>query len=95
VQKPAPPRTPAAPTHIATRPAPAIAQQPVVAHRPRKTLPPPAKANGAQQGAKRSRTLAEELLDEAREVQLSRSGKHRVSEQSKPWLARLFGGPKR
>jgi hypothetical protein len=43
----------------------------------------------------RPRTLAEELLEEAREVQLSRSGKHRVPEQSGSWLARLFGGPKR
>lgn len=96
VQKPAAPRTPAAPTSIAPRPAPAIAEQPLVENKNRKTLPPtPVKANGTQKLVKRTRTLAEQLLDEAREVQLSRSGKHRVPEQNKPWLARLFGGSKR
>lgn len=95
VQKPAAPRTPAAPTTIAPRPAPAIAQ-PVVASKTRKTLPPtPVKANGAQKLVKRNRTLAEELLDEAREVVNSRSGKHKIPEPNKPWLARLFGGSKR
>jgi hypothetical protein len=96
VQKPAAPRTPAAPTNIAPRPAPAIAQQPVVASKARKTLPPtPAKANGTQKLVKRPRTLAEELLDEAREVVNSRSGKHKIPQQKQPWLARLFGGSKR
>ena len=95
VQKPAAPRTPAAPTLVATPPAPAIAPEPVVASKPRKTLPPtPIKANGNQKLVKRKRTLAEELLDEAREVALSRSGKHKIPEQNKPWLARLFGGSK-
>lgn len=96
VQKPAAPSTPAAPTNIAARPAPAIAEQPVVANKISKTLPPtPVRANGTQKLVKRTRTLAEQLLDEAREVQLSRSGKHRVPEQSTSWLARLFGGAKR
>jgi hypothetical protein len=95
VQKPAAPRTPAAPTQAATRAAPAIAQQPVAASKIRKTLPPtPVNTDGTQKHAKRTRTrtLAEELLDEARDVALSRSGKHRVPEQHKPWLTRLFGG---
>jgi hypothetical protein len=96
VQKPAAPLTPAAPTNIAPRPAPAIAQQPIVANKTRTALPPTtAKANGTQKLIKRTRTLAEELLDEAREVAHSRSGKHKVPEQNKPWLARLFGGSKR
>jgi hypothetical protein len=96
VQKPAAPRMPAAPTHIEPRPVPAVTQQPVVATKPRKALPPtPVKANGAQKLVKRTRTLAEELLDEAREVALSRSGKHKIPDQNKPWLARLFGGSKR
>lgn len=96
VPKPAAPRTPAVPTNIAPRPAPAIAEQPVVANTIRKTPPPmPVKANGTQKLVKRTRTLAEELLDEAREVAHSRSGKHKIPEQNKPWLARLFGGSKR
>jgi hypothetical protein len=96
VPNPAAPRTPAAPTSIAPRPAPALAEQPVVANKTRKTLPPtPVKTNGAHKPVKRARTLGEELLDEAREVALSRSGKHKVAEQNKPWLARWFGGSKR
>jgi hypothetical protein len=96
VQKPAAPPTPAAPTHIAQRTAPAVAAQPVIASKTRKTVPPtPVKANGTQKLVKRTRTLAEELLDEAREVALSRSGRHKIAEQNKPWLARLFGGSKR
>jgi hypothetical protein len=96
VQKPAAPLTPAAPTHIAPPPAPAIARQPVVANKTRKTLPPtPVKANGTQKLVKRTRSLAEQLLDEAREVQLARSGKHKIPEQNKSWLARLLGDSKR
>jgi hypothetical protein len=96
VQKPAAPRPPAAPTSIAPRPAPTLVEQPLAASKTGKTLPPtPIKANGTQKLVKRKRTLAEELLDEAREVALSRSGKHKIPEQSKPWLARLFGGSKR
>jgi hypothetical protein len=96
VQKPAAPHMHAAPTHTAVRPAPAIAKQPVAANTIRKTLPPtPVRANGTQKAVKRTRTLAEELLDEARNVHLSRSGKHRMPEQSASWLSRLLGGAKR
>src|SRR5262245_14603699 len=91
VQKPAAPRPPAAPTTPTPRPDPVIAQPPVVASKPRKTLPPtPVKSNGTQKLAKRPRTLGEELLDEAREIVNARSGKHRMPEQNKSWLARLF-----
>jgi len=44
----------------------------------------------------RPKTLAEELLAEAREVALSRSGKHKMpAQQQKSWITRLFGAPKR
>ena len=96
VQKPAAPRPPAAPTNVATRAAPAIAEQPVVANKTRTVLPAtPVRANGTQKLVKRPRSLREALLEEAREVQLARSGKHRAPEQSASWLARLFGGAKR
>jgi len=96
VQKPAVPHTPAAPTHLEARPTRAIAAQPAAAGKPRKAPPPMAvKANGTQKLVKRTRTLAEELLDEAREVALSRSGRHKIPEQNKPWLVRLFGVSKR
>jgi hypothetical protein len=43
--------------------------------------------------APRKKTLAQELLEEAREVQLSRSGRKRAPEQSSSWITRLFGRP--
>jgi hypothetical protein len=44
--------------------------------------------------AGRPRTLGEELLEEARELKRSRSGRSRAPEQSGSWLTRLFGGAK-
>jgi hypothetical protein len=96
VQKPAAPRVHAAPTPPAARPAPLIAEEPVATNPIRKTAPPaPVRAHGTQKLVKRARTLNEQLLEEAREVQLSRSGKHRMPEQSGSWLSRLLGGPRR
>jgi hypothetical protein len=71
-----------APAPVAT---PSVPRQ-ALAQKPKTT------ATGAH---RKPRTLAEELLAEAREIQLSRSGKHRVAEQNRSWVARLFGGPKR
>jgi len=42
---------------------------------------------------KRNKTLAQELLEEAREVQLARSGRKQAPEQSNSWITRLFGRP--
>lgn len=95
VQKPAAPRVHAAPTLPAARPAPAFAEEPVAASRVGKTPLTPVRANGTQKLVKRPRSLNEQLLDEAREVQLSRSGRHRMPEQSASWLSRLLGGAKR
>jgi hypothetical protein len=81
----------------APRPAPASAhrprvQGPTIASAPAKT---PMKSKGPQNPtSKRPRTLGEELLEEARELQRARSGRGRPSEQSGSWLTRLFGGPK-
>lgn len=49
----------------------------------------------ARAGIKKSKSLAEELIEEARQVRLSRSGKHRVVQPPHTWLSRLFGRPKR
>ena len=61
----------------------------------RATAPVPAPAAPrvplAQASGKGKKTLAQELLEEAREVQLARSGKKRASEQRASWLTRLFG----
>jgi hypothetical protein len=59
---------------------------------PRQALAQKPKSTAAN---KKARTLAEELLDEAREIQLTRSGKHRAAEQNRSWVARLFGGSRR
>ena len=42
---------------------------------------------------RRNKTLAQELLEEAREVQLARSGRKQAPEQSSSWITRLFGRP--
>jgi hypothetical protein len=49
----------------------------------------------ARAGMKKSKSLAEELMEEARQVQLSKSGKHPVAKVPQSWLSRLFGHPKR
>jgi len=73
----------AAPVSAPAAPCPADVQKPIVASKPRAAGP-----------AKKTKTLAEQLLDEAREVQLVRSGRKRAPEQSGSWLARLLGGSK-
>jgi hypothetical protein len=77
---------PAARPRVAASGAPVRASAPPA---PRK--PPEHKSDTAKN---RPRTLAEELLEEARDVVLARSGKHKVPEQNKSWLSRLLG-PKR
>ena len=89
----APPVTTPTPTVTAAPavPRPAAAPKPIAASSGVKTPSPPHKPRGPQQPLKKNKTLAQELLDEAREVELSRSGKHRVAAQRKSWLARLLG----
>ena len=75
-----------APAPVAA-PAPA-AQRPVVAQRPVAAKTPVK----AQSASRKTKTLGEQLMDEAREVQRSRSGRKPATEQSGSWLGRLFGG---
>jgi hypothetical protein len=88
---------PSASPPSAPRPAPAAARQtrapsPTLAPSPAKA---PTKTQGPQNSAsKRPKTLGEELLEEARELQRARSGRSRAPEQSGSWLNRLFGGQK-
>jgi hypothetical protein len=53
----------------------------------------PVTVTASQSQAKKGKTLAQELLEEAREVQLARSGKKRAPapEQNSSWITRLFG----
>jgi hypothetical protein len=74
------------PVSAPAAPRPAVASKPTVASKPR--------AAGAAIAAKKTKTLAEQLLDEAREVQQGRSGRKPAPEQSGSWLARLLGGSK-
>jgi hypothetical protein len=69
-----------------------LAPKPIVMSGGAKPSPPPnSKPQGSPRPLKKNKTLAEELIEEARQVQLSRSGKHRVVPQRKSWLARLLG----
>lgn len=75
---------PAAPQAAVKKEAPTAAAPPAPA--PTATRLPLAQTQG-----KGRKTLAQELLEEAREVQSSRSGKQRVPEQRASWLTRLLG----
>jgi len=85
--RPAAPRTPAPKQASVRAPSPA-APQPTLAQKPTAAKAP---AKG-QTSTRRTKTLAEQLLEEAREVQRARSGKKPAPEQSGSWLGRLFGG---
>jgi hypothetical protein len=89
-----PPRAPAStPASASALSRQANAQRPIAGSEPAVKQPAPT-TSGPRSSAGRSKTLAEELLEEAREVQRSRSGRNRTPEQSGSWLMRLFGGPK-
>ena len=79
VKKPAS-ATAATPASATATPSPPVADTPV-------------KPAASQSQTKRSKTLAQELLEEAREVQLGRNGKKQAPEQSGSWITRLFGRP--
>jgi hypothetical protein len=70
------------------RPVVSASAQPILSQRP-VAAKAPAKA---QLPSRRTKSLGEQLMDEAREVQRSRSGRKPATEQSGSWLARLFGG---
>ena len=83
------------------RVAPSPASAPAVPSRPvtQKTVTAqktaqPTKPMGTQKLQKRSMTLGEQLREEARQVQFSRTQKIRVPQQSTSWLSRLFGRDK-
>ncbi|HKU13398.1 MAG TPA: hypothetical protein VJQ52_03330 [Steroidobacteraceae bacterium] len=78
-------------TAAAPLPRPSVTPKPLAPSAGAKAAAASSKAHASHKPARKNKTLAEELLDEAREVQLSRSGKHRVAAQRKSWLARLLG----
>lgn len=51
-------------------------------------------ASSSRQLGKKNKSLAQELLEEARQVELAKSGRHRVVKQPTSWLSRLLGGSK-
>jgi hypothetical protein len=59
-----------------------------------KTTLPITTGGTAQRLLKKTKTLGEELLEEARQVQVSRRGKNRGPVKNESWLSRLFGGAK-
>lgn len=86
-------RAPASkPKPAPTAPPQTFTQAPMVAAAPTKA-PTKSKATPTA-SSRRPKTLAEELLEEARELQRARSGRSKTPEQSGSWLSRLFGGAK-
>jgi hypothetical protein len=71
------------PTHAAVA-APAAPRPSVAAEVP---------VEGWQTQTRNNKTLAQELLEEARELKLSRGGKKPAAKQSGSWITRLFGRP--
>ena len=77
-----------------------VAAQPAVAQPIERNAAPPAKGvtkphgartTGTQKVVSRTKSLGEQLLDEAREVQAARSGRHRIPQRSGSWITRLLG----
>jgi hypothetical protein len=54
----------------------------------------PKTASSSQLRGSRPKTLGEELLEEARQLQLSKSSKRTAVERPRSWLSRLLGGSK-
>ena len=52
---------------------------------------PPKKIAGGSPQPGKKKSLTEELLEEARQIQLSKSGRHPVRKQPRSWLSRLLG----
>lgn len=80
-----------APTAPAAAPKPAA----VVAAAPAALRPTaaPVEEPGWQTQTRKNKTLAQELLEEARDMQRSRTGKQQATERSGSWLTRLFARP--
>jgi len=57
-------------------------------------LPKPAAAGSAQQRVKKPKSLREELLEDARRIQMSKTGGHRISKPPGSWFSRLVGRSK-
>jgi hypothetical protein len=78
-------------------PAPAVPRQ-VTMQSPTIATAPPKQSTKTKaprnSTSSRPKTLGEELVEEARELQRSRSGRNRAPEQSGSWVTRLFGGAK-
>lgn len=82
---------PSAPTKLSPA-APATAAPARVAAIAQPISPPRAPViKKSQRPVNGTKSLAEQLLDEARQVHLSRSGRHRAPEQPKSWISRLLG----
>ncbi len=85
---------PASSSTVRVTPPPAVAQPVERNAAPaakRVTQPHGTIATGPQKLVNRTKSLAEQLLDEAREVQMAKTGRHRVPQRSGSWISRLLG----
>jgi hypothetical protein len=81
---------PAAP---APTPKPATVTAPAPAAPRATAAAAPVEESGWQTQTSKNKTLARELLEEAREMQRTRSGKKPAAKQHDSWITRLFGRP--
>lgn len=51
----------------------------------------PQKTAGDSRQVMKNKSLAQELIEEARQIELSKSGRHRVAKQTASWFSRLLG----
>lgn len=78
----------------AAAPKAAVPSRPTFSAAVEPKAPPVEKRTQKTPGTRKS--LAQQLMDEAREVQMSRSGRHRAhTERSGSWISRLLGTQKR
>jgi hypothetical protein len=56
-----------------------------------KTVPKPGRQAAGTQGRKKFKSLSQELLEEARQIELARSGRLGTNQQRTSWLSRLLG----
>jgi hypothetical protein len=70
--------------------APTPAPQPTITTPKPKAAAQPARTAGVAPGHKKPKSLSQELMEEARQIQRAKSGRH-SPKQNASWLSRLFG----
>lgn len=70
---------------------PAVASGPTSSTNALKAAAPPRKSAAATPGRKKFKSLSQELLEEARQIELARTARHSAKPRPTSWLSRLLG----